>query len=548
MTLRRLALVAALAVLWLLGSALPASGHAALRATTPVDGAEIDALPSAVTLEFNEPVDVSPGALRVFNADGQRVDGGEIDHDGAIVATPLAGDLGEGTFVATWRAVSADGHPIQGAFVFTVGAADVAADSVLAQIAADTSDTGWQVAAAIGRFTLYAGALVGAGALIFMLRVHDRRASDRAVLVRITVAGAALAAASTIVGVGLQAALVTGLGARALVDPGVLGQTLASGYGLAAGIMLVGTLLLALGARRLWDGWAVGTATAGTVLVLCSFLFSGHTATADPRWVALVADVAHLFAAAAWLGGLVCLLIVMRRRRLEDDAVGGSALVKRFSGLATVAVAIVSAAGLGLAWVEVRAFRALFSTAYGWTLVAKLVAVGAILLIAGYNHRRLVPAVQAAGTDAWRRLRQTVRFEVGGILAVLVVTAVLVNLVPAREAAGITGPYATTVATSDGAHRVDITVDPNRAGENTMHFYLLGSNGQPTDAERFSVALSMPSNEIAAIEREPDRVAAGHWSMYDAELPITGRWMVTVTAQVGEFSDATAEIPVDVGA
>ena len=73
---------------------------------------------------FNEPVESAFGALRVFDAKGERVDVGATERpggDGEAVAVRLRPDLPDGSYTATYRVVSADSHPISGGFVFTVG-------------------------------------------------------------------------------------------------------------------------------------------------------------------------------------------------------------------------------------------------------------------------------------------------------------------------------------------------------------------------------------------------------------------------------------------
>jgi copper transport protein len=73
---RRLAalLLAALALALLPAS--PAAAHAALLASTPQDGVVLDAAPAEVSLQFNQPVGIGLGAVRVIGPDGERVDDG----------------------------------------------------------------------------------------------------------------------------------------------------------------------------------------------------------------------------------------------------------------------------------------------------------------------------------------------------------------------------------------------------------------------------------------------------------------------------------------
>jgi copper transport protein len=537
--------------------ALPASAHAMLRATTPADGAVLDAPPSEVTLDFNEPVVAALGAVRVYSSDEARVDRGEVGvgEDGTVLRVPLAGDVAEGTHVVTWRVTSADGHPVNGAFVFSVGSEGTADNAFVAQLLAGGDDTGLHAAAAALRWLLYASVLLAGGGLAFLVFVHDRREEERATLVRVVTMAGVVGALATLLGVGVQGALVTGLGAQGLVSPQVLGEVAGSTYGASAAVRLAGLALLGVGAAGLWRPSATITGLVGAFLALGSFVLTGHTATTDPRWVAVGANLAHTLAAGAWFGGLVLLLLVLRGRKLSDDAVGGGRLVARFSAMATLAVVAVSVAGGALAWTEVRALRALTGSAYGWALLVKVALVGAILVVAGYNRRRLVPAIAGSGrgatggpdapSAAWGTLRSTVRTEIVAIGAVLLVTAVLVNLVPARTAAGVTGIFSTTVPM--GEDLLNVTVDPNRAGVNEFHLYLLSATGQPVEAAGdLTVRLTQPALEIAPIERDPSVAGPGHWTFAGPELSIPGRWNVEVSAPVDRFSDATATFDLDV--
>lgn len=207
---------------------------------------------------------------------------------------------------------------------------------------------------------------------------------------------------------------------------------------------------------------------------------------------------------------------------------------------------MLSIAGTALGWAEVRALRALTSTAYGVTLITKLILVLLVLGVAAYNQRKLVPAVQQAGVDARHRLRSTVRLEVLGIVIVIAVTGVLANLIPARDAAGITGPLSERRPLGE-EHFVDITVDPNRVGLNEIHIYVFSNDGRAADADEISVGLSLPAEDIGPIEREPTPTGPGQWTLSQAELPIAGRWIVTIDVAVSRFEQAQAEIPIDVG-
>ena len=546
--LRRALLLLLTAATLLVCAAAPASAHAIIRATSPADGEELNAIPEQVTLEFNEPVSTSAGGIRVFNSKGARVDAGDAETPTdklESVQVSLRPDLPDGTYIVSWRALSADSHPVHGAFVFTVGEAD-ADEAVIGQILQGASDTNWQTAATVLRFLQYLAALLAAGGAFFLIWVHDRTPEERRPLTRIVTWSTVAVVVTTIVSLAVQASLVTGLGFASAFDPAAVSDVAGSSFGVSSAGLLLGGVLLLIGARRLWDDWAVVVSAFGAVVMLGAFALTGHTATSTPRWLVMSADIAHTLAAATWFGGLALLLLVMRRRRGIDDPVGGGTLVARFSGMATIAILIVTLAGTALGWVEVRAARALLSTGYGVTLLVKLAAVALVFAIGAYNNRKLVPAIRNAGADAWTRLRDTVRLEVAGLVVVVAVTAVLVNLVPARDAAGLGGILSVRRPIGDG-YQVDITVDPNRVGTNEMHIYLFSDAGRPVEADEIAVGLTMPADNIGPIEREPTPTGPGHWTLTAAELPIAGRWIVTVTAAVNEFDEVTTDIPIDVG-
>ncbi|WP_324276410.1 copper resistance CopC family protein [Blastococcus brunescens] len=116
-------LLVALVAVWLgsVATAAPAAAHATLVSTDPGEGARLDAVPSEVTLEFSEGVSLGAGYARVLGADGERVDTGAAAVDGRVLTIPLRADLPDDGYLVTYRVVSADSHPISGAYSFVVG-------------------------------------------------------------------------------------------------------------------------------------------------------------------------------------------------------------------------------------------------------------------------------------------------------------------------------------------------------------------------------------------------------------------------------------------
>lgn len=552
----------------------PALAHAQLQEVVPADGSRLDEPPDELRLVFNEAVDATAGGVRVFDAEGARVDRPAAGDDPPeVVRAGLPTSLADGTYITTWRIVSADGHPVVGASVFTLGEGADVNDALLASLL--TSGEGWAGVAATGvRGLRYVAVLLAAGAVVYLAAVGRPKDAERGRQLTLTSTASAAGAATAVLAVPLQAAVVSGQGLGALTDPAILRATLTGSVGLEALAQLAGLGVLAVGLRRLRRGRSAALAMGGAGVTLGAFLLAGHTRTSEPVWLVLGADAMHLGASACWLGGLVLLTVGLRERRLADDPLAAARMVARFSRTATLAVLAVAVTGSALSWVEVRALRALTASAYGWTLVVKVALAVTVMAVGAYNHRYLVPAitrvlrgasvtfdeerlpVPAGGAGdappvppgtarAWGLLRRTVRVEVIGLALVLVTTGVLVALQPAADAAGITAPFATTVPLADDT--LDLTVDPARAGTNELHIYLFDASGRPAASpEELTLVLSLPARDIGPIERTPNVSGPGHWTLTGPELSVPGAWLLTVSTRSG-FDAASAEVPVVIG-
>jgi putative copper export protein len=139
---------------------------------------------------------------------------------------------------------------------------------------------------------------------------------------------------------------------------------------------------------------AAPTAVAGAALIIASFALVGHAATAEPRAVALGAVIAHITAAAVWGGGLLGLVITLWARHTSGRPARAGLISARFSVAAAVGVGVAAAAGIALATVRLDAVPALWTTAYGRALLAKVTVVAVVGVMGAYNHFVVVPALR----------------------------------------------------------------------------------------------------------------------------------------------------------
>lgn len=544
--LRRVLGMVAFALLVALIPAGAASAHAELIATDPADGAVVDKAPEALTMQFSEDVSLRPDGVRVLDSTGKRVDAGAATASGSDVTVPLDGTIADGTYAVAWRAVSADGHPVRGSYTFSVGEETAIADGVVNGAFGSGNDRAYEVADAIARAIAYLGVLGASGYVLIGSAL--RRREDPSPVGRPTTIAACVALGAILVQVPLQGALATGRGLTAITDSSVLALSIADGMGLAALVTTLGLLAVIITSGLPWEGAARKVGLIGAALAPVGFVLTGHTRTMSPAVVAYAADLAHVVAGAVWFGGLVAVIVAVTRRRRDDEPLEAADAIARFSGWAAITAAVLVVAGIALSWIEVGSLDALTSTLYGRLLLAKVALVLLVLAAAGWNRFRLVPRVAAASLEdppvddaaSWRVLLRLVRLEVALIVVVLMITAVLANVTPAKAAAG-TGPV--TVSAPLGKGSVDVTVDPAKAGRNDLHVYVFDAAGRPNDRyDGAEVSLELPSKGLGPFERTTVDAGNGHFQLVATDLPLAGEWSMTITVKPDRFTEQKATV------
>jgi copper transport protein len=556
--LRRLLAAAALVVAVSAASGGVAAAHATLRTTTPPDGGSVPADPGLVSATFSEPVSIEVGGLSVRDRDGNPVEQGSstIDSAGTTVSVSLRPDLPDGTYVATYRVLSADGHPVSGSWIFGIGSeVDPSAGG-----SDGSGDDAWELLGALARFLTYLTALVAAGVAFFLVFLHDRR-PDRArlaVVVHVTALLGLVGIASTVLA---QAALLTGEGLSAATDLDVVRSVLSDRLGWSAAVLLLALAAVYLSTEVGDVAAARALAVVGGLGVTGSFALWGHDTEAPYRWLAVGSDIVHVAAAAVWLGGLVGLSIVLARPAPYPVS-STVAVARRFSTAAGVTVVALVVAGLAMTWVEVGSVRGLWETAYGRMVIAKVLITGGVVVLAALNRYRILPAIAGPpGTEPdatnpetarrWRRLRRTVGAEAAAIVVVLAVTAVLVNTTPPRTVLSPTAAPTTQTqeldAEGEAAGTVSLEVVPAEVGRNTMHIQYLDAQGVPFDiTTTLTVTMALPEVDLGPIERQVVKLAPGHFVLEGDELSLPGTWSITFSARTSDFREqrSTFEVPV----
>lgn len=584
----------------LLGLSAPnALAHAQLLNTIPARGATVATPPREVIFEFNQPVGGTLGAVKVYNAQGDEVDNHDVEHpDGreAWLGVGMPAHLPSGTYVATYRVISADTHVVYGGNVFNIGAPGTTPTISVGQLIA-RNKTGVVTEVAFGTVKAldYASIALWVGVLSFLglvwlpeLRTHAQAGEDWAAAsealarsaTRLLTLGVVVGVLVALLGFVLQGATEAGVSFWAALDGHILHTVLDSRFGWVWGtrglvwLGLGGLLALASVGRRQpvpalrtvalgADGLAVAPspgvgltacAAAGSAYLVVTPALSGHASVGADTGILFPVDVLHVSAMCVWLGGLLCLVgalpLATRRLQPTDRTRLLAGTLVRFSPYALACVLTLLCTGLVQGYLHIRTWYGLWHSAYG---AAVLIKFGLLLVLIGLgalNRQRAIPGLRDAlqhgrsPGEIGLALRRTLRAEVALILIVLGVTGALSSYTPPADA--VAGPFSTT--TTLGPAELEFDVDPARVGVNTMHIYLINpkDGSQFTVTQELDVQASLPSKGIGPLTLTASPAGPGHYVISAAELIPGGTWSILFTDRVSAFDEylQTVKVPI----
>jgi copper transport protein len=533
------------------GHAAPAAlAHAALASTEPADGSVVSTVPEQVSASFDQTVGISPDSLMVYSPSGQRVDAGQASHVSAYeIAVGLLPNLGDGTYTAVWHVISADTHPVEGAFTFSVGVPS--ATHVGALLPASDSTVG-DLFAVVRWLEYLCYALLGGGVAFLIICWPD--GGSRKGVGRLVMASSLGLLASTLLGLLLQGPYSAGTGLSQLLRGSLVRSTLQGSLGpasearellslLAAGVasfllprLPAATLRFRRAAGALWA--LLMTAAAATWAVY------DHASTGVQAPWGIPDDILHLDAMALWIGGLAVLAGFALRSTQPQGSPGAAAVaraVPRFSSIALGCVIAIVASGVYQTWREVGSWNALADTTYGRLVVAKI--TGLIFLIElGYLARRLI----RRGLS--RRLRRSVAAELGIAVVILALTAVLVNTATGREAyaPAVSARQAFNTGGPGGAGIVHVFAAPARLGPNTIEVYFTRADGHAFIPAQVTAALYFPARNLGPLPVTLTRTAPGQYRALNATVTFTGQWTLQVIVRSDAFDETSMTFPLGI--
>lgn len=501
------------------------SAHAYVVKSNPAENETLKKAPTVVKIEFDEDIQVSRfNTLFVRDSSGKRVDlkDAHIDKSNKkLLEAGLKENLKNGLYSVQWKAISADGHPIQGVIPFRIGSAEAGTDVIKVE------EMGYvpKIDMIVERGILYTSFSLFLGVLFFNLIIYKGKGievqSRSKKIIWISLFGIFI---SLLFNLPLQAKMNADVSWLEAFDPLLLKETLqlsVFGYVWITQIALISTLMIvtyfAMKREKLssFKVWSIPLVLFISLLIMKAL--NSHAYGLKFKEIAIAMDFLHLFAASLWIGGLSSIILLLRKEDAKWTMYWDA--IKRFSPWATGAVIVILITGLFNSTFFIPTIHSLFDTKYGLALLTKIllfVCMG-ILGIFHYVKGRM---------RAQKRLGASVKVEfiVGIIVFIIVAFMTNVQTPPMPP----TGPF-TESKQLDNGYELTLHVSPNKVGQNTFHITLKDANGQPiTDMEQMVLTTQSLDMNMGKGSFKVSAVSPGEYEAEGMYINMTGNWNMHV--------------------
>ena len=551
-------IVAALAAVAAM-AALPstASAHAYLIRTVPAASGVLNAPPPNVQLTYDEAVEPRFAIISVTNAQGQQVTTGPVHRSPAnpdTLVVPVRPHLPQGWYLIYWRAISVDGHPVQGAFTYAVGPNPGPAPQFPIPKVSATAATPQLL---IARWVMFVAVMSAIG--LYILRTLIARPVIR------RVDGASLRAVS---GAFVIASVIGLIAIPVFLDVSTANDSLRSVFDVTALVPLFRVtafgraivdleVCFALFCAAAWISLWVDrpdrekrslaelTASFGALLAAVAVLIvpgaAGHAAQTSPRGLTLLFDWIHLGSGSVWFGGLIGLLVLWQSQPARQRVAALAVVVPRFSNVALVSVLLLAASGIGETINHLPTINALWETGFGQAILVKTGLIAVAMILASANLLRTTPQLATAGVrppdsarSAAGRLRQRVSGETAIVASIVFAAAVLTSLAPPppafslqNSAAANVGPGRVAQTVKRAGYVLQVLVTPNKAAAPDAFSLRITKNGQPVRSATVTLTfnhtqMQMPQQQYALSETRP-----GVYSRSTPALVMVGKWALS---------------------
>jgi copper transport protein len=546
--------------------ALPAvaSAHAYLVKTVPAASVVLTEPPPSVQLTFDEAVEPRFAVVSVTDVDATSQTAGPVTRspsDPNTLVVPLK-RLPEGWYLVYWRAISVDGHPVQGAFTFAVGPnPGPAPQFTIPHIAGTATSTPLVIMKWLAFLTMMTA--IG----LFVLRALIVQPLVRRVAgtsLRSLDVAFAIAAVLALIAIPAYLEEATAIDSlRSFFAFGAvvpLWRVTAFGRGYTD-VALCFALFCVAAAVAIWTdrperehrSTAGLLALSGAVLAGAATLALpgsiGHAGQTSPRGLAVALDWLHLVSGSIWIGGLLGLLVLWRSLPAARRVAGLVVCVPRFSNTAFVSVMVLLGTGVGGAILHLPVVSALWQTSYGQVILVKSGILLVAMALASINLLYTKPGLsrRSGGEPSARLLRRLVTGEAALVVGAILASAILSSLAPpppafAEEGSALAhvGPGKVASTVTKNGYTLQVLIDPNKAVQPNSFALRLTRGGKPVTGADVTATFAMLDMQMPNLEYQLEETSPGVYERTTPALVMVGHWGLSfaVTPKGGQLFNA----------
>lgn len=493
------------------------SAHAGLESSDPAPSSVLRTSPSQITLRFTGNIEKELSSIRLFDKDKREVVIGTASRsasDKKVVQAEVP-KLSNGVYVAVWRVVSGDGHPLTGAFPFEIGVASTGTGQTLVQEILKEIDKTSNLGApiAIARLLAFFGIVLLIGIVSVTWGSTLLRTARTARILQVAAVSLAVGSVGVLL---LQGPYSSGGSWGDVFDANVLGDVIRTRLGISSLIRMAVSLewmLLALFAAKvstaLWKNLVIVT----SFVTIATFSLNGHPSAGDLPVVYVGVDALHLTSVSLWVGGVLALALFARREDISQE-------VLRFSRVSSFAMPIAVITGVAQVLNLVPSKDVVTDTQYGKYLIAKVTGVGLVVVFGVFLRLRL----RRTETPLVSRF---LRLESLLVLVVLASTAFMVGESPVIQQKIERRNFTTTIVQKEIVG--DLQVLPAIVGTSEVHAWFMPPGGMLAPVKDVTVTIELPEREIPKIPVDFVSTGPNHWSGI-TQFPYAGNWLMEVRA------------------
>lgn len=533
-----------LTTLWV--SAIPASAHSQLISTNPAAESILKSSPKTIELTFSENVETTFGSLRLYNDAGERISTSSPELRAGNIVRVKPPKLEKGTYVVAWNVVSADSHPIRGAFTFSVNSPTTSSadrtDAISSILNNEQTSSISRIVFACLRFLIFMCLALVIG--VVALRFFVVQSSLSPPVNRILYGALAVLALASLASIGFQASLAGQFSLAKAFSFDILNQERTTRFGQVQIVRASLCVLLCC-----WWRFPRGpllNARLGlcTLALAATPAFAGHASAGKYVALAFTNDVVHVLCAGAWFGGLLVLPFLLSR----DE---GGKIARKFSRMALVCVIAIGITGVFAWWRQVGSYEASVTTWFGQLINVKAIIFLCVIAVAWFSRQHVHRLSVSNSEGSKGRLIRLVYFESALLIVVMIATSIVVNAVPGRTALALP----VTKYVSAESVRMEVSIDPPKTGPIVLHIFVLRKNGTLYTFSQGVNTLGKPALSASWLNKNRDvgplplniRYAGGnHFISTGTSVPFSGTWTLTLRLRLSEFDEQVTSTEVTI--